>query len=140
MNRVIKFRGLSRLTKEWLIGDLFQHRQTGDYVLPDNIEGEDMNLFNVFTETIGQFTNVYDSDGKEVYEGDIVDCWSEGRHCTCGVVKFGSAGFFIHVMYKGKPSSIWHLSPSQFTGRDEGLHVIGNIYDNPELLKGGNNE
>lgn len=82
-------------------------------------------------ETVGHFIGVYDKNGKEVYEGDIVDCWSEGRHCTNGIVKWMQNRIWIASTW-----DIWNLMPNK-NGIDEGLIVVGNIYDNPELMEGG---
>ena len=76
-------------------------------------------------------TDLKDKNGVEIYEGDIVFSWSEGVQGK-GVVKQRVDGLWI--MYpafsKGK---IWAICPNQ-----EGIstvEVIGNIYENPELLE-----
>lgn len=87
-------------------------------------------------ETVGQYIGVKDKDGKQIFEGDIVDCWSQGRHCTNGIVTWMENRIFITI--KGKDGHVvdnWHIMPNN-NGIDEGLSVIGNIYDNPELTKG----
>ena len=79
--------------------------------------------------TIGQFTGLYDKNGKEIYEGDIVhlDAWSpyamqivflEGAFCLAD-----EDGHYL-----GDIHYIHHAEVEQCT-------VIGNIYDNSELLK-----
>lgn len=125
--RTIKFRG--KTTKgNWACGFLSRHVGGDIYFITTD---EKRNLI-VNLDTVGQFTGLYDKDGKEIYEGDIVDAWSAGGHLPNGIIKWGEgiAGFFI---MPPKCNAVWHL-----VGNDENketLEVIGNIYDNPELLK-----
>ncbi|MCR4602467.1 MAG: YopX family protein [Prevotella sp.] len=133
--RTIKFRGKDIKTNEWVYGDL--------HTLCDNVHIHTEKTRYpyagkrsfVVPETIGQFTGVYDKNGKEVYEGDIVDAWSAGHHSTCNVIKYVAPKFFISLINKetGEAYDFWHLSPNAF-GKDELLEVIGNIHDNPDLL------
>ena len=76
--------------------------------------------------TVGQFTGCHDCDGNEIFEGDIVKNESAG---FCGVIKFKDSASIIDIdKIKGT------LFACLQTGS---LEIIGNIHDNPELLKGG---
>lgn len=89
------------------------------------------NETDVFPHTVGQFTGVYDCNGKEVYEGDIVLAKSAGERRKCQVVYTEhSCGFILHT--KIGP---WYIHADIDTKRDTMLEVIGNIHDNPELIK-----
>ena len=92
------------------------------------------NLYEVAPETVGQFTGLCDCRGQDIYEGDIVafgdffrehDVENEYWH---GVVKwsFESARFVLDK-----------LEFDEDVCNDE-LLVIGNVYDNPELLEAKN--
>ena len=73
-----------------------------------------------------QYTGLKDRNGMLIWEGDVVDAWDRGRNLK-GVITWGCAGFFIKVP---PPQSIWNLSGPN----EDQCAVIGNIYENPELL------
>ncbi len=131
--RTIKFRG-KNLDGEWVYGFYVEEeRQTlngfekkyfivndgYDYVKPD---------------TVGQFTGLHDKDGKEIYEGDIIEytheiCIEDGPGTYVGVVGFCEGVFCLHE--DSDATIAYAIYHSEEYG---GICVIGNIHDNPELL------
>ena len=121
--RDIKFRAKRSDDGAWVYGDLThvqkicsveEKNKTGKSTMPVvRIAG-----YDVDEETIGQFTGLYDEDGKAVYEGDIL---RQGDGLT--VVNWYDGGFCDLVC--NVIISILDIEDSQ---------VIGNIHDNPELL------
>lgn len=80
--------------------------------------------------TIGQFTGLRDKNSVEIYEGDIVRT-EKGR--VCKVVWFSSNA---HCGFDLLPLEDKNSAPSASTiWKPENIEVIGNIYDNPELLE-----
>ena len=120
MNREIKFRGKSRNSGKWVYAIL---------------HGFGMDLFNecVSKDTIGQFTGLYDKNGKEIYEGNIVRIY-DGERCFNIVVKWSEEAMAFMACYcDGNQSPLsWF---SNLLSRTYEIEVIGNIYDNKELLE-----
>ena len=78
---------------------------------------------DVVPETVGQFTGLKDVNGKEIYEGDIL----ENRKYR-SIVKFANGKFLADV--------VGTISRFDLIGETHGSKVIGNVHENPELLKG----
>lgn len=129
MNREIKFRGKSNHPESFSYGNfVFGSLITRGELAPlihvyDENGSRDV---RVDPETVGQFTGVTDGEGREIYEDDIVAIYHE-KHCTFkGKVEFLCGEFVVNS--KDKLITALRRKPWQ---------VIGNIHDNPELLKGG---
>lgn len=137
--RTIKFRGKT-IDGTWIIGD---------FVRPNVIlEDKDTNLslgklyLNnssiVIQDSVGQFTGLFDEDGREIYEGDIIkiveEFDDENVYTRNGVVCFEEGIYELqdkngkHFAYLG-----WLMHDDAITK----LEVIGNIHDNPELIEKG---
>lgn len=137
MERQIKFRGKNIHTGEWLYGDYHREGETHYITKPQQYLREYAPIeFIVDGKTVGQFTELFDRTGKNIFEGDILQCPSvldillEVRYNTlqgafCLVEHTHSEGAFLGTCPLGK--MLRHYPD---------MSVIGNRYDNPDILNG----
>lgn len=90
-------------------------------------------LCEVIPETVGQYTGLTDKNGKKIFEGDIVHCISNTDCGNCVVIfEEGEFRLIPDRYYKTYTTGGGYHAIRCFI-----KEVIGNIHDNPELLKGG---
>lgn len=84
-----------------------------------------------------QFTGLKDANGVEIYEGDYVSIFArdDNEFMMCGVVKFGFRGYPGFDIYT-RGDNTYSDEYNTFTNDDDlYFKVVGNKYQNPELLK-----
>lgn len=119
--REIKFRGIRLDNGEWVYGDLLHCK--GDDAGRVFIK-TDTGLFEVDPNTVGQYTGKCDRQQHKVYEDDIV----RDELGSIGAVIFMEGMFAVDF---GEGLELQELN----TGILEVCEIIGNCFDNPELLK-----
>jgi len=119
--RTIKFRGRTDYGR-WVYGDLRQG-STGNMEISRRLEDKHY-CYAVERDTVGQFTGLKDKSGTEIYEGDII------RYSKQNVAK---------VVWSTSMAKFMAIDNIRsFGGLNDGVgEIIGNIHDNPELMKGG---
>ena len=113
MNRDIEFRGM--YSNKWLYGYLVKSVDDNKYYITVSTD----QFYQVKEETIGQYTGLKDKNGKKIFEGDII---KSGNYKTYVQWDNGYCGFLPLCDF--------------IAGVDvETCKIIGNIYENKELLE-----
>ena len=121
--REYKFRGKRLDTGEWVYGDLNMY-ENGVFI--SNWIGEAYQ-YEVDPETVGQYTGLFDKNGNELWESDII----ENKHKERYLIVWGSTGF--NAALDGSKKAIYSANEYWF----KSCKKIGNKWDNPDLLKEG---
>jgi len=128
--RKIEFRGLS-IRNEWVCGNLtvltndcFVSHDKGSYI--SNPGGSRPFAFWVSPETVSEYTGLKDKDGGKIFEGDILDDKYKW-------VVYFKKGSFIAGNQEGDDLLDYLIKHRDRAGVP--IKVIGNIHQNPELLK-----
>jgi uncharacterized phage protein (TIGR01671 family) len=137
---MIKFRGLTE-SGEWVYGSFAYHKpfkELRTYIKPKNTGR--IELIEVIPSTVGQFTGLKDKNGNEIYEGDILNStFGDGNSSTIFFGEYfqdedhpnaSSIGFY----FKDPDGDEYGFGKST-DGNTDAYEVIGNIHENPELLK-----
>ena len=131
--RDILFRGKTK-QGEWKYGYLYI-THNGEYEV--GCYNETVNIERVthivIPETVGQYTGLTDKNGKRIFEGDIVYCKSRLDNANMVVIfECGQFRMVLSENYHNYQTNSGFYDINCFDKK-----VIGNIHDNPELLKGG---
>lgn len=130
MKREILFRGKRTDNGEWIYGWLVEDVESNIYAIISyvNLNGNihdlsECQIFEVIPETVGQFTGLYDKNAVKIFEGDIIT----NRYFESGRVYYEDGAFEV------SENGLIGTFNENFDG--DICEVIGNIYDNPELME-----
>lgn len=121
------FRGKRKDNGEWVegCGIIATENWVSIFTVIDDIDenSSEVNEIEVLPETVGQYTGLTDKNGKKIFEGDIVamPAYGGGKHKA--VIYFKGGKFAVD----GSNYGFKDIAPKR-------MKVIGNIYDNKEIL------
>lgn len=152
--REIEFKGKRKDNGEWVYGYIHKYdnaEQRGNvYIIPSHASV--FYSYEVFPETVGQYTGLKDRNGKKIFENDIMRHYN--FRCFEQIYNIKNlyqvvwveydVSFSLYFMSQGKAYNTNHIISKKRLWSERNIHhegsaeeheVIGNIYDNPELLK-----
>ena len=122
MNREIKFRGKRVYVGDWVYGDLEYRRNSGEALIHQYQQNRYSRQDKVYPESVGQFTGLQDANGTDIYEGDLLLSNENGE--------------VFEVVYDAPEFCCKdNVFGFKFLNHPENFKVIGNVFDNPELMK-----
>jgi uncharacterized phage protein (TIGR01671 family) len=144
----------------WVYGDLIRESLTGRCFILDftgfshlKIEHINFLLVEVDPSTVSQFTGMLDKNGKRIFEGHIVRKTFDNTYSVIGIVKFSpTKGYWMDCSFKeqeivctgytnydgsGVDDKFFICKSAKLSSRYKQFEVIGNIFDNPDLLEVG---
>lgn len=133
IHRIIKFRGK----------DLFDNWQYGSLLLENRSSDETCEVRDIITldgkrhpcKNIGQFTGLYDINNKEIFEGDIICSYDSKQQPIIHRVEYDNDEATFVVVLNGSKKGYFGYGKFNKEWINECKKiVIGNIYDNPEII------
>lgn len=145
--RDIEFRGKRTDNGEWVEGYVCRYGWTGKentYIMPNYASA--LYSLEVDPKTVGQYTGLTDKNGKRIFEGDMINPFDDeidkmvvefhlGQFLLC---LYGECGYMAEYGWEEEGNyCCFEAEPLLSYGDD--IEVIGNIHDDPELLRGDTN-
>jgi uncharacterized phage protein (TIGR01671 family) len=125
----ILFRGKSMQSGEWFYG--YYYETEGRHIILFKCTDNHSREAEVDPATVGQFTELVDKNGKEIFEGDVIRIKARFDSAD-GTVFYNekTTSFGFNVPVDGLANPFRELG-----GGWHGVEIIGNAYDNPDLLE-----
>lgn len=139
--REIKFRGFSETLNKWVIGVPYFSEGNWWILVDENTKSEDIGTGSYFVDknSIGQYIGLKDKNDTEIYKDDLLQDDKSRLFQVVEDIRISHTGYLMCCI-KNKSEND-HIQIGRFYEfyswlyPDNSLEIIGNIYENPELLK-----
>ena len=137
--REIKFRGIREKTGEWVYGYLVKREEPFLHDIVSPIGNQSSCTWAIKRGSEGQYTGLKDSEGNEIFEGDILQMWEKTVNGTklthiCKVYQHENGKWMMegHLESDGR-----YRTRLEVYSHRKMAEIVGNIYEYPELIKEG---
>lgn len=127
----VKLNG-EKIKSNWVYGGIFPQNGEGDFAIIYQ-QKPTIKKYPVYADTVGQYTGLTDKNGTKIFEGDILDFSDRSDGDGYGVVVYDTNETEFGIVY----DSLFEGLGRHYHSKN--IEVIGNIYDNPELVGDENN-
>lgn len=125
--REIKFKGIDDANDEWIYGSLVKVDE--DYYILEDGEIKAHSYNKVDENSVGQYTGLKDKYNTEIYEGDILELTYFDDSKNVMYVSYSDSAKFVLI------EQVKNISVNMEFFDKENMEVIGNIYEDKELLR-----
>lgn len=126
----ILFRGKTKVDGKWIYGSLLQ-TDNGTFVIQNYVPFDGIGKYEVDSETVCQYTGLTDKNGRKIFEGDIASFDYELNDLGKIAKILFEDGEYRYRAVTNSPE----LYNCRICGENDRCKVIGNIFDNPELME-----
>ena len=130
--RITKYRGKREYNGEWVYGAFYPIKDEDVSFIINNCKSIDFddddttfNGYKVHKKSVGEFTGLYDKNGKEIYEGDLIKI--DGSNETWEILWLDAGLTAFTLDRRGLTNSLWRFPKT--------IEIIGNVFENPDLVK-----
>lgn len=136
MGREILFRGKQKSDGEWIFGNLLQTDDDGTCIIQNHVPHHLLKNYVVDPGSIGQYTGLTDKNGRKIFEGDILFVVEKmGSDVFQDGILINSPRWVNKTKFKVEFTPGGLMNVQRFcNSKDIECELIGNIFDNPELL------
>lgn len=136
--REILFRGKSIEDNKWVYGDLIREKKSFGKICTRiyRTTNNGWELIDVDSKTVGRFTGLTDDNGNKIFEGDIIRVKSlDWDYEYTTKVYYSSHTLCVNICSQDYDYTSIGFANDIWDEENSVVYVIGNIYDNPELLE-----
>lgn len=146
MSRVNKYRGKDRKTGQWVYGSYVKTAIGLHYIVPQNLISNELLMFVVDPETVGQFIGLPDKNDKEIYQGDLVE-YTRIIYADCSRTEiediqepvtgeiYYAEGLWLGIKFADGTGKLFLPGQVSTQEKNPELEVIGNIYEHSHLME-----
>ena len=131
----ILFRGQRKSDKKWIFGNRVK-TDNAVYIIQNYVPESELGEYEVYPDSVGQSVNLTAEDEKKIFTKDIIELTVfdkdglDTQH-ICEVVFDQCGVYFIN----GNKGEYFSFEDMQFMDTESDIRIIGNMIDNPELMK-----